>query len=81
MGFLGNVWFSIEFSIYALARQAQHENLDWLKDDSGPEPGVEVYRRNEILYEGGIVKGCRRIDSIVPRPTCCLQQSERRKKT
>lgn len=36
----------MEFSIYASAKQARLQNLDWLKDDSGLEPGVEVFARN-----------------------------------
>ncbi|OKP10463.1 hypothetical protein PENSUB_4111, partial [Penicillium subrubescens] len=44
IGFLGNI--CMEFSIYAFAKQAQHQNPVWFKDDSDLEPRVEVLARN-----------------------------------
>ncbi|OKO93080.1 Regulatory protein brlA [Penicillium subrubescens] len=46
ISFLGNIWPSMEFSIHVYAKQAQHQNPVWYKDDSALEPGVEVFARN-----------------------------------
>jgi hypothetical protein len=46
IGVLGNIWPSMEFSIYASAKQPQLQNPDWFKDDSDLEPRVEVFARS-----------------------------------
>ena len=54
IGFLGNVWSSTEFSIYASARQAQHQNLDWFKDDTDQGPGGQFFARNPNAESLGV---------------------------
>ncbi|OKO99413.1 Regulatory protein brlA [Penicillium subrubescens] len=54
IGFLGNIWPSMEFSIYASAQQAQPQDLNWSKDDTDQKPGVQFFARNPTAESLGV---------------------------